>query len=239
MSYIAIIAVFSAFIVKGMCGFANTLVFSTIMSFSTDNIRISPIELLVGYPSNLIIAWRERKHIAVKVALPLSIMVMAGSIPGMLFLKNGDTSVVKLLFGIVVVAIGFEMMYREYTHSTKEAKRWVMIGIGILSGFLCGLFGIGALLAAYVGRTTSNSKEFRGNICLVFVVENTFRIIMYSLTGILTLSLWKEAVLLLPVMLAGLGFGILLGKKLKEATVKKVVIVMLIISGVSLIYSNL
>lgn len=238
MNYIAIVAVVSAFIVKGMCGFANTLIFSTVMSFSTDNIMISPIELLVGYPSNLIIAWKERKYIAASVALPLCIMVIVGSIPGILFLKKGDTAIVKLLFGVVVVVIGIEMLYREYKNSTKEANQWVLLCIGILSGFLCGLFGIGALLAAYVGRTTKNSKEFRGNICIVFIVENTFRIIMYFFTGILNLALCKQALFLLPGMLAGLGVGLLLGRILKEGVVKKIVIVMLIISGVSLIYTK-
>ena len=43
-NYLVIIAVICAFIVKGMCGFANTLVFTTVLSFSTNNINISPLE---------------------------------------------------------------------------------------------------------------------------------------------------------------------------------------------------
>ena len=39
-----------AFFIKGLCGFANTLVFTTILSFAADNACISPVELLLGYP---------------------------------------------------------------------------------------------------------------------------------------------------------------------------------------------
>jgi len=76
MEIAAIIAVICAYIVKGMCGYANTLVFSTIMSFTTNNINISPLELIVGYPSNILIAWKERKAVSAKVCVPLSILVM-------------------------------------------------------------------------------------------------------------------------------------------------------------------
>ena len=55
-----IIAAVSAFFVKGLCGFANTLVFTTALSFGTANREISPVELLLGYPTNVILAWRER-----------------------------------------------------------------------------------------------------------------------------------------------------------------------------------
>lgn len=48
-----------AYIVKGMCGFANTLVFGTLAGFFTGHVNISPVDLLLGYPSNLLIAWKE------------------------------------------------------------------------------------------------------------------------------------------------------------------------------------
>ena len=58
-----IIASILAFFVKGLCGFANTLVFSTILSFQNNNINISPVDLLIGYPPNIIMAYKERKNI--------------------------------------------------------------------------------------------------------------------------------------------------------------------------------
>lgn len=74
------LAVTAAYMVKGMCGFANTLVFGTLAGFFTDNVNISPVDLLLGYPSNLWIAWTERNGIRPKIWIPLSLLVIAGSI---------------------------------------------------------------------------------------------------------------------------------------------------------------
>ena len=57
------IAALAAYFVKGLCGFANTLVFTTMLSFGQESAAISPVELLLGYPGNLLLAWRERRAI--------------------------------------------------------------------------------------------------------------------------------------------------------------------------------
>lgn len=238
MGITAIIAVICAYIIKGMCGYANTLVFSTIMSFTTNNINISPLELIVGYPSNILIAWKERKAVSAKVCIPLSVLVILGSIPGALFLKNGNTQLIKVVFGLAVVLVGIEMFAREFLKEKKKTSPVTLAFIGIISGVLCGLFGIGALLAAYVSRTTENTSQFRGNICVVFIVENTFRIILYTFTGIITLQIFKSALLLMPFMLVGLLTGMLLTKIASEKLIKNVMIILLVLSGFSLIITN-
>ena len=235
---LTIIAVICAFIAKGMCGFANTLVFSTIMSFTTNNINITPLELIVGYPSNLYIAWRERKEISTKVWLPLAALVMVGIIPGTLFLKSGDTGFVKILFGVAVILVGIEMLLRERQTKKRKSSPLFLTVIGILSGIFCGLFGIGAILVAYISRTTQNQKQFRGNLCIVFFIENTFRIILYSITGILNIAILKQAILLLPFMALGLAVGILMARKMSDRFIRKAIIILLILSGVSLIVNN-
>ena len=48
--YLWIIAAVAAYFIKGLCGFANTLVFTSILSFGASNSNISPIDLLLGYP---------------------------------------------------------------------------------------------------------------------------------------------------------------------------------------------
>lgn len=234
-----ILATLCAFFVKGLCGFANTLVFSTMLSFGNNNINITPVELLLGYPTNAILAWKERKAIDWKMSLPLAVLVLAGSIPGALFLKNAQSEVVKVILGVVIVAIGLEMLLRERETGAKEQSKVLLFFIGLLSGFLCGIYGIGALLSAYVSRTAKDSHAFKGTICLVFFFENTFRVLMYIYCGIITLETAKQSLMLAPVMFVGLFAGMASGKVLDEKIVKKIVIIMLIISGGALIVNSL
>ncbi len=240
-----IIATLAAFYIKGLCGFANTLVLTSILGFGTNNVNISPVELVLGYPSNIILTVRNRKLLKPSVFIPLSLLVLAGIIPGALMLKNVDAGLIKLIFGFVVIFLGTEMLMREYKKqgtqsvSNKKQSKLMLAIIGILSGILCGLFGVGALLAAYVGRVSESTDEFKANMSAVFIVENTFRILFYSITGIITLTSLKNATLMLPFMLAGLFLGILSAKHMDDKKVKKLVMVLLILSGIVLVVKNL
>lgn len=233
-----IIATLCAFFIKGLCGFANTLVFTAILSFGTANANISPVELVLGYPTNIILAWRERRSIQPAICVPLTLLVILGSIPGILLLKNTDTTAIKIFFGIVIIFIGGEMLLREHLPSAKRPSRPLLIFIGILSGLLCGLYGIGALLGAYLSRVTDNSSSFKANICVVFIAENTLRLILYTCWGIFRPEMLLQILLLFPFMLAGLALGILAGRHLNEKTIRQTVICLLILSGAALIITN-
>ena len=230
-----------AYFVKGMCGFANTLVFSTMMSFGANNVDITPLELLLGYPSNIILAWRERRHIQWRICAPVALVMVAGCIPGMLLLKNTDSRLVKLAFGAVIVLIGGEMLLRDMRpRSAGTGGSRAMLGaIGLLSGLLCGLYGIGALLAAYMSRVTRDSRAFRANMCAVFIVENTFRIAAFAYMGLIGAQTLLNAALLLPAMALGLFLGIKCSARVNERVIKRAVIVLLMLSGAMLILQNI
>ena len=151
--YLWIIAAFTAYFIKGLCGFANTLVFTSILSFGAANANISPVELLIGYPTNFILTWKNRKSLDYKVYLPLAALVLAGCIPGALLLKN------------VAVLFGLEMLFRDKKRGegnplSQSSPRFRLTfgAVGLLAGVLCGLFGVGALLAVYVDRVTDSGS---------------------------------------------------------------------------------
>ena len=237
--YLWIIATVVAYFIKGLCGFANTLVFTTILSFGTPNVNISPIDLLIGYPTNLILTWENRKKLDSKVYLPLIALVIIGSIPGVFMLKNVNTSIIKLIFGVVVIVLGLEMLLREYSKDSGKSSRILLAIIGVASGVLCGLFGVGALLAAYVSRVTDDSQSFKANISAVFIVDNTFRIILYSTLHILTLDTLKRGLILIPFVLIGLIAGMKCSSIMNKKLAKKITALLLVISGISLVIKNI
>lgn len=235
------IAVFVAFFVKGLCGFANTLVFQSILSFQNDNKNISPVELILTYPANIILMVKERKSLKWSVCLPLTILVVIGSVPGILLLKSADTTIIKLIFGAVTVAVAVEMFFRMRRKTEKEegtGAKIMMFLIGLLSGVLCGLYGVGALLGAFVGRKTDTLSAFKANMSFIFVVENTLRIVLYIVLGILTLEILNKAIILIPFMFAGLFLGMFASRFVNETLAKKLIILALIISGISLIVTS-
>ncbi len=232
-------AVFVSFWVKGISGFANSLIFGSIMSFRTNTINITPMDLLLNVPANFYFMWKERKKIKLGVVVPLSLLMLAGAIPGVLWLSVGDVVTIKILFGFVVMAIAIEMYLRERNPKKSKSSPVLLFVIGLVAGVCAGLFGISAMLAAYVTRTTDDMEAFRGNICAVFFVDNLFRFVLYMSTGIMTLDSLTLAVTLAPFMVLGLGTGVFFTRFISEKTVKNIVVIGLMLSGISLIVTNL
>ena len=233
------IAAAASYFIKGMCGFANTLVFTSILSFGAANADISPIDLLLGFPANLILTWKNRKKLDAKIWLPLAMLVLAGSIPGALLLKNVDARFIKLLFGIVVILLGLEMLLRGYGKTKLHSTKVMLACIGISAGIMCGLFGVGAMLAAYIDRVSNDSNTFKANISAVFIVDNLFRIFLYSALHLLTLNTLKSFLMLIPFAMLGLAAGMKCSSLIDEKQVRKITSILLIFSGISLILKNL
>jgi len=230
-------AVFSYFI-KGVCGFANTLVFTSLMSFFYSNVAITPVELLLGLPSNLILVWKDRRLIRKAVCLPAILLILIGSVAGTLFLKSTDTGLIKRIFGIVTLCLSAEMLLREIRPGRPALPKAALAGIGVLSGLLCGLFNIGALMSVYIRQITPDTRSFKANLCAVFLAESAFRTVLYTALGILTADILRRALLLAPFMLLGLGLGMRCCGRLKERTVRLAVCCLLLLSGLLLIVTH-
>lgn len=59
--WIWVLATVVAYFIKGLCGFANTIVFTSILGFGVNNVNISPVEVVLGYPSNIILICKKSK----------------------------------------------------------------------------------------------------------------------------------------------------------------------------------
>jgi len=234
------IATLCAFFIKGLCGFANSLVFTTMMSFSNSIVEISPITLLLNLPTNLLMVWNGRKAIDWKICGPLCIMVLAGIIPGTFIFTNTDTRLLEGIFGIVVVLIALEMLLRKQKErKTGQPIGWKLGLLGVLSGFVCGFCNTGVLVGTYLSKVTSNTQAFKANACIVYFMTDCIKITMFIMLSVLTMDTFWQTLTLFPIAIAGLWLGMRSSKIMNEALAKKIVLVMLVISGLALTINNL
>lgn len=232
-----ILATLAAFFIKGLCGFANTLVFQSILSFGVNNASISPVELALGFPGNVILTWQNRKSLNPKVFGPLMALMLAGNLPGALMLSSIDGRIVKIIFGAAIIFIALDMLRGQ--GKPRKEKKWMTALVGVAAGVLSGLFGVGALLAAYISRITETNGAFKANISVVFLAENVFRFALYAALGILNQAALITAVKLMPFMLVSLFAGIAVSKKIDDRRIRKLVLLLLVVSGAMLIAQNL
>ncbi len=233
-----IAGIISGFI-KGLCGVGDAPVFSAILAFASDNISISPVSQMMSLPANAYISWKERRFLDRRIWLPLSLLLICGSIPGTLLLKNTDTRPLKVVFGIFIVLVGVLLLMNELSPQKHKPSRFIMAIIGILAGITSGLFGIGVLMTVYVSQTTDNLKAFKANVCMVFTVGNIAVEIMYLILGIFTRESVMRALMLFPFVMLGLFLGMKSSNYLDDRKAKIVIMVTLIVSGLAIALTNL
>ena len=239
MSILYFVAVLVAFIIKGMSGFANTLVLSTILSFQANNLNITPLDLVLSLPSNVALAWKDRRKLNFRVCAPMAICAVLGALPGVYLLKWSNAVYLKIAMGALIAFIGVETLLRDRAKSGGGSNPVVMIIISLISGVMSGIFGIGALMAAYINRSAGSNSEFRGNACFVFAADNIFRMILYIATGVMTRQAILHGLCLMPCMIIGVLIGTRLSDKIGEKRARLATSVLLILSGISVVLTNL
>ncbi len=232
--------VLAAYFIKGITGFGNTLVMAPLFSFVVSNRFTTPVDLLISIPTNAWLVWKNRASINFRTVLPLSIMLLAGVIPGIMLLKTGNDLVLKLVLGIVIVALGIEMLYRKPPAQTggDKSNKALLAVVGLVSGVLAGMYGISAFLVAYISRTSADRSQFRANLCSLFLVDNIFRLIWYSAAGIMTAEIIRFTIFMAPAVVLGMYLGTKVDTGLKEDTVRRATIYLLVISGALLLVKS-
>lgn len=225
---------FLCFFIKGLAGFGDPLLSNPLLSMVMENRTISPMNLLLSTPVNAFIAWKNRKAFDAKALLPIAICILAGVIPGTFLLKYGSSLALKGGLGVLILAIGVEMLTRNRAKQHKQVKG-VLYLISFLSGITSGLYGINLFFVAYMERTTDSRESFRGNICFIFFIENIFRVVLYTITGVITKQVIFVALLAIPGMVLGLLAGIKTDKKVSDATIRNIIIGMFMLSGISIL----
>lgn len=236
--YLALSTAFASF-VKQVAGFGNTLIITTLFAFVMESRLISPLALIITTPANIVLLVKERKKIQIKKILPITCLVLAGVIPGTFFLKVGDDRVLKIVLGVFIILLAAEMATRGRSHAPTGVRRQIgTVAIGLITGIMAGLFGISTTLAAYMHRTTEGRGSFRGSLAFVFLTENLFRVFYYWANGLFSREAGIRALWLLPFFALGVFAGIRADRHISDKALNAFVIVLLILSGASLVIKN-
>lgn len=225
------ICITAAFVIKGLVGFGDPLLYTPLLSVFLPNSTITPGMLPVSLVLNARVVWKNRAHFSPRLVLPIAAFVMLGIIPGTLLLRYGSPSVLKLLLGLVIIAMGAEMLTRK--PGTGKPSALLRSVMSFLSGVTAGLFGIDLLFLAYLERVTQRREEFRGNVCFVFIIEGVFRTVLYIWSGMFSREILLLSLIALPASLLGMGIGALLDRRVSDRLSHRFIIYVFILGGVS------
>jgi uncharacterized membrane protein YfcA len=196
------------------------------------------MNLILQTPINGWISWKNRKSFSIKKSLPMLVSIFCGIIPGALLLKYASSWILKAVLGVLVLGIGLEMITRNRAKPARE-NRFVLMVVSFFSGLSSGLYGINLFFVAYIERTTKDRAAFRGSVCFIFLIDCIVRLILYMVTGIFTKYILILSLIALPGTAAGFFLGSKVDAKLSETTIRRIIITMFMIGGLSILVKAL
>lgn len=185
--------------------------------------------------ASLFVTVRSFKDIDFKqlgIMLGFMVVSVAG---GMWIFAHLPLSILMLVYGIVVIAIGLKKLIRPSTNELPKPLRYVAL---ILAGLMQGMFTSGGpFLALYSTAEIKDKKTFRATVSTVWTVINVYMIISMYRQGMYTPYSVKLILYSLVPVTLGIVIGYILNKKMKQSTFLKLVYILLILSGSLLVFN--
>jgi uncharacterized membrane protein YfcA len=230
-----LLASFIGGVTTGLAGFALALVVSGIWLHI-----ITPIQtatLVVGY--NLVTQsyaiWKLRHALSWRKVAPFIIGGSAGVPIGTMLLTSINPAYLRAGVGALLVAYSVYSLMRP-AFRPVQTRVATDIGIGFFNGLLGGLTGLTGIIVTVWTQLHGWPKDVQRT---VFQPVNLAAIVLsavsLSIAGAVTAETIKLYVLGLPIMLAGMWAGLKLYGKLDDAAFRKVLLLLLFVSGLTLV----
>lgn len=200
-----------SFFVKGMFGYGAVPLLIVAGSFVVEPhhaVLLAALTNLMTHAQYLPEGFRHghRRQVAW-----LALFLMPSIVAGVWVFARLDGSNLNLLAGLVIlvsVLVDWFRLLDPLAPYVRANVRLVGPVVGTVSGVISGVIGAGAVsvLSLYVRMIAPGRHEFRSTIVLISGVILLWRIFVLTLAGFVDLTLAAEALLLLPVAVAG-GFA--------------------------------
>jgi hypothetical protein len=228
-------AIFVGGIVTGLAGFALGVVVSGVWLHILTPIQVAILIVGYGLISQGLGIWRLRHALNWRAVAPFVIGGLVGVPAGSALLGTIDPAYLRTGVGVLLLFYASWGLARP-SFKPFEAPRPVELGIGVANGLLSGLTGLGGIVVTIWAQLRGVPKDRqRALFQPALFATLAFSLVSLSAAGAATLENAKLYALGLPLMLLGTWTGLRLYGRLDDAGFRRVVLVLLLVSGASLV----
>lgn len=228
-------AAFLGGLTAGLSGFAMGLVVSGIWLHLITPSQTALLIALCGLVTQGSGIWRVRHAIKWQEVLPFIVGSAMGVAIGALLLTTIHQNSVRLTIGVLLIAFSLYNLLRPKI-AVPEAGTPVAVGLGFANGVIGGLTGLGGIAMAVWSQLRAGNKDAQRAVFQpVMFATFLMSAIAFGFVGAYTVETMKLYALVLPALIAGIGCGIWLYGKLDDVAFRRVVLVLLFGSGLSLV----
>lgn len=228
-------ATFLGAVVSGLAGMGMGLVLLGMWAHILTPIQIAV--LIVGY-SLLTVGyaiWKLRHALSWRRLAPFIIGGAVGAPIGAMLLTYIDAAKMRPAIGVLLVLYSVYALARP-AFKPVQAGFKADLGVGVVNGLLGGLTGLVGIMVTIWCQLRGWSKDVQRAVFQpVMVAASALTAASLIAAGTVTAETVELYLLGLPLLLAGMWLGLKLYGRLDEAAFRKVILLLLLVSGLALI----
>lgn len=230
-----LIAAFAGGFASGLAGFAMGFVVSGIWLHILTPVQTTTLIVGYGLLTQGYGVWKLRHALVWPTLAPFIISGTLGVPVGTLLLTYVNPAYLRSGVGALLVIYGGYGLAQPALEKVS-GKLSADVGIGFANGLLAGLTGLpGFIITVWCQRRGWSKDAQRAVFQPVIFAAMVANAVALSIAGAFTVSTLQLYLLGLPAMLAGLWVGFKLYGRLDDAAFRKLILVLLLISGLALI----
>lgn len=222
-------------LVSGLAGFAFGLVVSAIWLHLMPPVQTATIILCHGLLLQSYGTWKLRSALDWPRMAPLVIGGAVGVPVGVMLLTRIDPNYLRSGTGALLICYGAYGLLRPEFRPVK-AGVVTDLGVGFINGWLSGMTGLPGIVITIWCQMRGWSKDAQRTVFQpVILVTLIINVVTLAFAGALTVPTLKLYAIGVPFVAAGAWLGLRLYGHLDDAAFRKMILVLLLVSGLTLV----
>src|SRR5438477_3717385 len=231
-----LVATFAGALVAGLSGFAFGLVAASIWLCILTPLQTATLIVAFGLIVQGYSVWKLRSSLDWKKLAPFVLGAALGVPVGVGILTWANPAHVRIGVGAFLVLYSLYALFRPAIEPVKAGGAAADAGVGFLNGMLGGITGLAGILVTIWCGLRGWPKDVQRTVFQpVAVATFLMSALWIGARGAITADTIKLFVIGLPALLAGTWLGLRLFGRLNEAAFRKLVLVLVLASGVVLV----
>lgn len=221
---------------SGLTGFAAGLVVSGVWLQILTPLQTAVLIAAYGVVNQAYGIWKVRRALQWPRILPFVVGGAVGVPLGAYLVTFLNPAHLRVGVGVLLIVYSAYNLTRP-TFTPIKSNPAIDGGIGVLNGLLGGLTGLGGVISTIWVQLGGGPKDAQRAIFQpVLFITMTMTTLTFAAAGhLFNVDILKLFLMGLPAQLLGLWFGVRLYGRLDDAAFRKAILILLLISGVSLV----